>query len=206
MKPTEAAPSPTPSVPAAKAALRAELRRRLAGLSADRRATASAQACERLRAQGVWRQAGVVLAFMPLADELDIAPLLAAALSEGKRLCLPRFNAATGAYEAAEVGDLTADLRPGRFGVLEPDVARPGRALKGLDLTLAPGVGFDHAGHRLGRGKGFYDRLLAQATGVKCGIGFDEQLIAALPVEPHDVKLDCIVTPTRWLTFGPLRL
>lgn len=206
MKPSEVPSPPAPSAPAAKAALRAELRRRLAGLSAAERATAAAQACGRLRAQAVWQRADVVLAFMPLADELDITPLLRAALSEGKQLCLPRFNASTGCYEAALVRDLSTDLQLGRFGVLEPDAARPGQALNGLDLTLAPGVGFDHAGHRLGRGQGFYDRLLAQVTGVKCGMGFDEQLIAALPVEPHDVKLDCIMTPTRWLTFGLPRL
>lgn len=206
MKPAEDPPAPASDVPAAKVALRAELRRRLRDLPAGHRAAAAAQVAQRLREQAVWRRAGVVLAFMPLPDELDLTGLLAAALREGKLLCLPRFDPSRGSYEAAVIRDLHADLRPGRFGILEPAPARPGRALNGLDLTLAPGVGFDHAGHRLGRGRGFYDRLLAQVSGVKCGVGFDEQLIAALPVEPHDVKLDCIVTPTHWLTFGLPRL
>jgi len=65
-------------------------------------------------------------------------------------------------------------------------------------LIVAPGIAFDLRGRRLGRGKGFYDRLLANAAGVKCGICFDEQLLAEIPVEPHDVALDFIATPTRW--------
>jgi 5-formyltetrahydrofolate cyclo-ligase len=71
-----------------------------------------------------------------------------------------------------------------------------------LDLVLAPGVAFDLQGHRLGRGKGFYDRLLADVRGVKCGVAFDEQIVDAVPVGPLDVGVDCLVTPTRWLEVG----
>jgi 5-formyltetrahydrofolate cyclo-ligase len=66
-------------------------------------------------------------------------------------------------------------------------------------LVLVPGVAFDLRGRRLGRGKGFYDRLLADAGGLKCGVAFDEQIVTEIPVEPHDVSVDCILTPTRWI-------
>ena len=71
--------------------------------------------------------------------------------------------------------------------------------LKHLDLALVPGVGFDVTGHRLGRGRGFYDRLLAEFSGIKCGVAFDHQFVAQIPAEKHDVRMNCILTPTRWL-------
>ena len=66
-----------------------------------------------------------------------------------------------------------------------------------LDLILVPGVAFDPGGHRLGRGKGFYDRLLAGMRGTKCGVALEEQIVAAIPVEPLDVRMNFILTPTR---------
>ena len=65
------------------------------------------------------------------------------------------------------------------------------------DLILVPGVAFDLSGHRLGRGKGFYDRLLANARGVKCGVAFDEQIVKAVAAGTHDIRMDFILTPTR---------
>jgi 5-formyltetrahydrofolate cyclo-ligase len=58
-------------------------------------------------------------------------------------------------------------------------------------------MAFDLSGNRLGRGRGFYDRILAEASGVKCGVGYDFQLVEKIPVEPHDAKVDFIFTPAR---------
>jgi 5-formyltetrahydrofolate cyclo-ligase len=70
--------------------------------------------------------------------------------------------------------------------------------------VLTPGIAFDALGRRLGRGRGFYDRLLAQTTGTRCGVAFDQQVVDVVPVETHDVVLNCILTPTRWLNVaGP---
>ena len=70
--------------------------------------------------------------------------------------------------------------------------------LNRLDLVLVPGVAFDLNGRRLGRGKGYYDRLLAEFEGWTCGVAFDQQVVEAVPSEPHDMRLTCLVTPTRW--------
>ena len=69
-----------------------------------------------------------------------------------------------------------------------------------LDVVLVPGVAFDLGGRRLGRGAGYYDRLLTGVRGTTCGVAFDEQISGELPVEPHDVHVNCILTPTRWLS------
>jgi len=147
----------------------------------------------------LWRSAQSVLLFAPLKDELDVTELLPEGWRESKIMAVPRFDFASGSYEAAQL--IThSQLVSGRFGVREPEAGCPAVPLNQLDLILVPGVGFDFAGRRLGRGKGFYDRLLAQVRGHKCGVAFEQQLVAELPEEPHDVRVDSILTPTRWLS------
>jgi 5-formyltetrahydrofolate cyclo-ligase len=182
-----------------KAALRTRLRAELNELTRAQREDGAVEICARLVEQPVWKNAGAVLLFAPLPDEPNVRPLLHAALTAGKLTALPRFNAATGLYEAAVVRDLEKDFTEGKFGILEPAAACEVANLKRLDLILVPGVAFDWQGHRLGRGKGFYDRLLAAVSGKTCGVGFDQQVVATLPVEPHDVRLNCILTPSHWL-------
>jgi 5-formyltetrahydrofolate cyclo-ligase len=142
-----------------------------------------------------------VLCFASLSDEPDIAPAVESALAEKKIIALPRFDSASGCYGASVITD-SAQLVRGPFGALEPGPGCPLCPLNQLDLILVPGVAFDLAGRRLGRGKGFYDRLLAAVRGHKCGVAFEEQIVADLPEEPHDVRVDSIVTPARWRLCG----
>jgi 5-formyltetrahydrofolate cyclo-ligase len=141
------------------------------------------------------------LFYSPLPDELDLTALLERALTAGKTVSLPRLVEATNRYEAAIVRHPSQDCIVGRFQVPEPRADCPVLLLNQLDLILVPGVAFDMAGRRLGRGKGYYDRMLAGVRGIKCGVAFDCQLTADIPEELHDVKLNCLVTPTRWLEF-----
>lgn len=182
-----------------KAALRARLHTELKALAPGTRAAASADLCARVKTSSAWQSSRAVLLFFPLASEPDISPLLADALAAGKMVTLPRFNAATNCYEAVRVSDLASELVVGPFQVREPVAACPVVALNRLDLALVPGLGFDARGHRLGRGKGHYDRLLAGFTGMKIGVAFDFQIVADVPREPHDIALDAVVTPTRWI-------
>ena len=87
-----------------------------------------------------------------------------------------------------------AQLRKGAFGILEPaDQSAPFTG-SAIDLMLVPGVAFDRNGNRLGRGRGFYDRLLHQLTALKFGICFDFQLIPEVPVESFDIGMDAVIT------------
>jgi 5-formyltetrahydrofolate cyclo-ligase len=72
-----------------------------------------------------------------------------------------------------------------------------------VDLILVPGLAFDLRGRRLGRGKGYYDQLLRGLRGITCGVAFDQQIVAEIPVEPHDVRVNCVLTPTRWIQLEP---
>ena len=182
-----------------KRELRGRLRARLAEYPLARRAEASARACLLLSEQRVWREAKTVLFYAPLGDELDLLPLLREGLAAGKAVALPGLAAGSGVYEVFQIQDLAADCARGKFGVLEPKPDCPPLPLNLLDMALVPGIGFDLAGYRLGRGGGYYDRLLSRITGAKCGVALDEQVVPQVPVEPHDIRLNYILTPTRWL-------
>lgn len=186
---------------AAKAGLRKRVREMLDRIPPCERTAASRELCARLRQHPVWASAKSVLHFAPLPEEIDIWPLVEERWAEGKIVALPRFSTLTKDYTAAVVRDLANDLRTGKLGIREPVASCPEVPLNRVDLVLVPGVAFDLCGHRLGRGKGFYDRLLADARGTKCGVAFEEQLVAEVPIGPQDVLLDCLVTPSRWLEF-----
>ncbi|HTY88489.1 MAG TPA: 5-formyltetrahydrofolate cyclo-ligase [Candidatus Acidoferrum sp.] len=184
------------SIVDAKAALRRQIGAGLAAMSPEKRAADSASICARLRELPVWKNSQSVLLFAPMPMEPDIWPLLAEALAAGKIAALPRFHAATRHYTAARVQELRSDIVSGHIGIREPAPQCPDIPLNYFDLVLVPGVAFDGQGNRLGHGKGYYDRLLAEVRGVRCGIAFGEQLTAAVPVGPADVRMDFILTPT----------
>ena len=188
-----------PPLETAKATLRARVRSRLKKIPAPKRAAASRLICPRLQEQSAWLTAKSILIFAPLPDEPDIWPLLAVAIAAGKTVALPSFVPKTDSYIARRIIDPARDLVVGKFGIREVAELSPEMDLNQLDLVLVPGVAFDTRGGRLGRGKGFYDRLLTAVRGTKCGVAFDEQMVDAVPVGPRDISLNCILTPTRWI-------
>jgi 5-formyltetrahydrofolate cyclo-ligase len=186
-----------------KAILRREICDALKRLSPAQHAADSVCLVERLREQSIWREARSVLLFLPIGLEPAIGVLLDDALAAGKIVALPRFVAATDSYEPARIESPSTELASGPSHIQEPASRCPNFPANRLDFVLVPGIGFSLAGGRLGRGKGHYDRLLAKVPGWKCGVAFDCQLIAEPPMEPHDVRLNCILTPTRWQVVSP---
>lgn len=182
----------------AKSSLRQQIRARLRLMSSEQHRDDSLRLCQRLLTLPMWQRAGVVLLFAPLRDEPDIRTVISSALKEGKEVSVPKFNPGDSAYQAGVIQGLE-DLSPGKFGILEPRPTTAAVTLNRLDLVLVPGIAFDIRGGRLGRGQGYYDRLLAAVNGLKCGVAFDEQIVDAVPVGPMDVRLNCILTPTRWI-------
>lgn len=185
-----------------KAELRQRVRELIRGISSGERGAAATACVTRLREEALWHNARTVMLFTPMPDEPDIAPCLDEAWAARKLVAFPRFNPASRDYTAA-IAVSRAELVRGRFGVLEPGAGCPVVPLNQLDLVLVPGVAFDLLGGRLGRGKGFYDRLLAQVRGHKCGVAYDVQIVPSVPVEPHDIRVDSILTPSRWHLCRP---
>src|SRR5262249_10228354 len=153
-----------------------EVTERLQKVSTRDRAAGAVRACELLVRQSVWQKAASVLLYAPANDELDIWCLGELALRERKLLALPVYDLSSDSYGARQIKDLEQDVAVGRYGIREAKSSCKAVALKQLDFVLVPGVAFDLRGHRLGRGKGYYDRLLTAVGGQTCGVAFDEQI------------------------------
>jgi 5-formyltetrahydrofolate cyclo-ligase len=185
----------TAPLPRTKAELRQRIRGSLAKISLAVRMAESLELCARLEPQ--LRSAHTILFFAPLPDELDVWPLLEKLLPEKKVCALPAFDAETQFYTARRIRNLETDIVTGKFGISEPLPECEKIGLDQFDLVLVPGMAFDLGGNRLGRGRGFYDRILAAASGVKCGVSYDFQLLETIPIEAHDARVNFIFTPNQ---------
>ncbi len=181
-----------------KANIRTAQRERNRSLPPGERDRAASRVAAILTGQLAWGNARAVLLYAALPDEIPVEPLMEAAWVAQKTVTLPFYNCESDLYDVRVVKS-ARDLVLGKFGVREPEPACPAFPANQLDFSLIPGLAFDLRGRRVGRGKGFYDRLLMNVRGTRCGIGFDHQIEAEVPVEPHDILLDCILTPSRWV-------
>lgn len=179
----------------AKASLRTELRNQLAAIPAEERLRASDRILAQLEALPEWQAARNVMLYAPAAVEPGIDRLwsLNGARLAGKQVFYPRVNG-----EGLEIRRVVspADLQIGRFGLREPNPERtewgdPAR----LDIMLVPGLAFTTAGVRLGRGGGYFDRLLADlpARVLTIGTAFRAQVRESLPEEGHDQRMQRVL-------------
>ncbi len=188
--------------PGPKAALRAKMHAILRASSIEKRQRDSEKLCANLKEQAFFQKAGSILFFAPLPEEPDLWPMLNEALAEKKLAALPCFDADEQTYRPRRVTDVRVEILSGQFGIREPASTCVALPLDDLDLALVPGMAFDLAGHRLGRGKGFYDRLLENFAGKKVGIAFDEQIVSSVPTAKNDARMDFIITPARCVKCG----
>ena len=137
--------------------------------------------------------------YSAVSNEVLTEEVALQAISCGKQVVYPRVSGA--GLEFVAIQDL-AELVAGTFGVLEPQGGRL-VDVAAIDVLLVPGVAFDRDGHRLGYGKGYYDRTLAEcpASSVHIGLAYDFQLIDALPVGEHDRPVSVLMTESCTLRF-----
>jgi 5-formyltetrahydrofolate cyclo-ligase len=178
-----------------KAAIRAEARAFLRALPPAERAAAEAQIARRVWDVPEVAGARTLLLYASLPEEVGTDAIAAEARRRGTTLvyprCLPEGRMTLHSVDSPDA------LRPGRFGIREPDAdACPVREVGDIDAALIPGLAWDREGHRLGRGGGYYDRLLAHPDwrGFRCGLFFAAQETAAVPREAWDIRLHAIVT------------
>jgi len=178
--------------------------RRRAALPPAEAAARGAAAQRRLLSLDVWARARSVALYVGVRDELLTDLLLRDAWASGREVWLPRLRPGQpGVMDFARCTGPQA-LRPGPFGLLEPEPALPGcgpgDAAFAPELAVLPGLAFDRRGGRLGYGGGYYDRFLSR--GLSCpltGLCFDFQLVERLPLAPWDRPVHCICTEEREL-------
>ena len=137
--------------------------------------------------------AGNILMYHSLPDELSTREFISK-WSGRKRFFLPRVNGVN-----LEILPYDSQrLALGSFHIEEP-TGDDLTSIDEIELIITPGVAYDRRGARLGRGRGYYDRLLASTRAVKIGVGYDFQLVDEVPVEPHDVMMDAVITESGYI-------
>lgn len=157
-------------------------------LTEAEKTSAAAAVFERLEKSAPFLMANHILLYHSLPDELSTHAFLEK-WGTTKRFYLPRVNGVDLEILPYE----QSRLELGSFHIEEPtgdDLVDPSI----LELIVTPGVAFDRKGTRLGRGKGYYDRLLATTKATKIGVAYHFQMIDELPAEPHDVPVDMVIT------------
>lgn len=138
-----------------------------------------------------WQDAQVVAAYAALAGEPDLRPF---DWTKNKSVLLPRSEGETLIFHAVEN---PSQLKAGAFGVMEPDPEKcPVADINDAEIIFVPGLAFTADGARLGRGRGFYDRLLASLSpqALRVGVCFASQIVDAIPSEPHDKEVDLVLS------------
>ena len=134
--------------------------------------------------------------------EVDTLGIIAAALDDCKKICVPVVDPHSLELTLAPLTD-PGVLAPGHFGVLEPvDAPRFAPDVPDWDLALVPGLAFGRDGSRLGFGRGYYDRLLPARNTFRIALAFSFQILDSAPVLPHDVPVDLIVTENEIIPAG----
>ncbi|OGS94086.1 MAG: 5-formyltetrahydrofolate cyclo-ligase [Gallionellales bacterium RIFCSPLOWO2_02_FULL_57_47] len=178
-------------------------------LSPDTRALYSAAISGRLLRLPEYREADTVLGYMNFGAEFASELWITQVLAEGKRLVLPKVNHHTNQLDLYRVEDMENQLAAGLWGIREPITERCERLgrLDEVEFALLPGVAFARDGARLGYGKGFYDRLLAQMMHrpALVAAAFALQIVEQIPQEPTDIKVEWIVTEQETIACSMLR-
>lgn len=156
----------------------------------------SERICRDVCRLAIWQSAQSILLYYPLADEVDVLPLIQEAHKAGKQVFLPVVSGP----ESIEVRRYLPDtpMQTGAFGIQEPSGKEISNTeYKTIELAVVPGMGFDRQGHRLGRGKGYYDRLLTRMPqAYLVGICFPSQLLPHIPSEKHDICMQKVCSLT----------
>jgi 5-formyltetrahydrofolate cyclo-ligase len=175
-----------------KRALRREARSRRNGLSADQRERMSEDVARCVLALPAVAHASTVMAFSSFGSEVDTGPIIEQLARDGRRVALPRVEGGNIVPVEHRPGDPT---KPSSFGALEPSQGERVRPEE-IDVVIVPGLAFDRSGHRVGYGRGFYDRFLGalRPDALAVGICFSVQLVDEVPHGRGDRPVDLVVT------------
>lgn len=153
-----------------------------------------------LEKTGAFLMANHILMYHSLPDELSTHAFLKK-WGNRKHFYLPRVNGVN--LDILPYDESRLEL--GAFHIEEPSGDNTVDESE-IELIIVPAVAYDRKGNRLGRGKGFYDRLLSTTQAVKIGVGYEFQLIDEIPIEPHDVPMDMVITQYTRITPRPITL
>lgn len=174
-----------------KSDIRKSIKAVKSGITSAYRRNFSEQIRHKIEELPEFKQAKTILLYYSLPDEVDTSSFLELWKQE-KELLLPVVKG----QELIICKYQSGNLKKGSYGILEPQ-GEEISDLSIIDLIIIPGIAFDKKRNRLGRGKGYYDKLLSRTTAYKIGICYNCQIIDQLPIEEHDIPMDHIITESE---------
>jgi 5-formyltetrahydrofolate cyclo-ligase len=176
-----------------KARIRAHMLNLRDRMSDEERAQKNTSIMKKLLAEEHFQKARTVALYMSKGSEVETREIILKAQEMKKEICLPVV--ADNNHLELYCFDSFDELKPGKFGILEPVKRKP--PSEEPEVVIIPGVSFGLCMHRLGYGKGYYDRLLARLPSYRIGICFDFQLVDNLPKHEDDQRMHKIITEKR---------
>ena len=149
----------------------------------------------------LWRHpsflnAGTVCFYVALPIEVNTHPMIEESLKMGKKVLVPSVDLENKELKLKEIRDFQKDLTPGTLGILEPVSVSKSADARDVECCVVPGLAFDENANRLGRGSGYYDRLLVKLpeNTAKIGLAFSFQVLPKIPLQDYDRPLDIVLT------------
>jgi len=178
-----------------KVELRGQLRNRLLAMPPEQRKDQSRKACRNLMALPQYQDASIIMIYLSLSHEVDTSEAILHAWQLGKTIAVPKISWQQRHMIPVQITSLETGFATGASGLRNPVAGAP-IPFGQIDLVVAPALGFDRLGNRLGRGGSFYDRFFAnkEVIASRCGLAFAEQLVDSIPITESDQPVDFVVT------------
>ncbi len=175
--------------------MRSELQKCLLKIGAEQRSEKSRKACQNLVSTPQFQRASTVMMYLSLPHEVDTSEAILYAWQLGKIVAVPKISWQQRHMIPVRINSLETGFSTEVTGLRNPITGVP-MPIEEIDLVVAPALGFDRKGNRLGRGGSYYDRFFAntELKAVRCGFAFVEQMIDSIPVAEGDVPVDFLVT------------
>jgi len=186
-----------------KEQLRSKLQKCLLEMSAEQRSEKSRKACRNLVSTPQFQSASTVMMYLSLPHEVDTSEAILYAWQLGKIVAVPKISWQQRHMIPVQINSLETGFSTEVTGLRNPIRGVP-TPLEEIDLVVAPLLGFDSKGNRLGRGGSYYDRFFAnkELKAPRCGFAFAEQMVDSIPATEHDKPVDFLVTDKEIMYFN----
>jgi len=186
-----------------KERLRVKLQKCLLEMSEKERSEKSQKACRNLVSTSEFQEASTVMMYLSLPHEVDTSEVVLYAWQLGKTVVVPKISWQQRHMIPVRISSLKTGFSTEVAGLRNPVTGVPA-PIEEIDLVVAPALGFDRKGNRLGRGASFYDRFFSnkQLKAARCGFAFSEQVVDSVPVVDRDEPVDFLVTDKEILYFN----
>jgi len=186
-----------------KEQLRRQLQKRLLAIPLQQRSEKSKKACRNLISTPQFQDASVVMLYLSLPHEVDTSEAVLCAWQLGKTVLVPKISWQQRHMIPVQINSLETGFSTEVAGLRNPVTGVP-IPVEEIDLVVAPALGFDNKGNRLGRGGSYYNRFFAnkELKAPRCGFAFAEQQIDSIPVAEYDEPVDLLVTDEAIIYFN----